>query len=268
MTIIYHYCDAAAFVSIIESGKLRLTHARKTNDRHERDFFKEKAFEHIVQLAKQHTSLDSFHELLDKHFDLIENLSDFHICCLSKQRDSVGQWATYADRGAGFAIGFDINALRMVVGATILDNDYAVSPMESAESDWLFAPVIYGDAEGMKPHLDKIASFGFTGWPEVGDTQPAWNYINRMCAFFKHPAFKEENEWRIIYDATRQSEILWRYGKYGLTPYCETPDISSCIREVVIGPSCLDREAEVYVSRFLESHTIDAKVEKSQSPYR
>lgn len=268
MTTIYHYCDASTFVSIIESGKLRLTNARKTNDKYERDYFKEKAFEYLAGLVKQDKSLDSFYTTLQVHFDLLEDLSDFYICCLSKQRDSVGQWVAYADKGAGFAIGFDINALRMVVGAPILDNNYAVTSLENTEEDWRFAPVIYGDADGMKPHLEKIASFGQAHEKiKNGTTQPARDYINQMCAFFKHPVFREENEWRVIYDATHP-KIFWRYGKYGLTPYCETPNILSCIREVVIGPSNLDRDAEAYVQSFLTSHDINAQIEKSQSPYR
>lgn len=281
MTTIYHYCDTAAFVSIIESGKLRLTNAKKTNDRHERDFFKEKAFDYVAKLAKQNKSMDSLHTALHLHFDLVEDLSDFHICCLSEQSDSVGQWVAYADKGAGFAIGFDLNALRMAVGAPMLGKDYEVTPLESAEGNWRFARVIYGEEEGMQPYLKKLADIGAAKARGEHETaQLARDHINQMCAFFKHPAFKEEKEWRITYDATRRqgqvkshtqanrSEILWRYGKYGLTPYCETPDILSCITEIVIGPRNLDLDAKAFVSEFLKSRSVRAKIETSQSPYR
>lgn len=275
MTIVYHYCDATAFLSIVESGKLRLTNARKTNDRRELEFFKEKVFEYIAESAKEHESLETFHAALSFHFDLVEDLSEYHICCLSKEKDSIGQWVAYADKGAGFAIGFDINALRMAVGAPILDKDYAVSPLESAAGDWRFAPVIYGDNKGLKPHLDKILEFGLAQeGAEIGTTQPARDYINLMCAYFKHPAFRDEGEWRIIYGATNQfsekphPDIRWRHGKYGLTPYCETPSILHCIREVVVGPSNLDRETDTYISQFLRSNTVNAKVVQSECPYR
>ena len=225
--------------------------------------------------------METFHTALGIHFDLLEDLSEYHICCLSQEKDSVGQWIAYADKGAGFAIGFDVNALRMAVGAPILDKDYATAPLEITAGDWRFAPVIYGDDKSLNSHLNKI--LGFEQWQEeveIGSTQSARDYINLMCAYFKHPAFRDENEWRIIYDATRpirvakllaedpQPEIRWRYGRYGLTPYCETPDILDCIREVVVGPSNLDRETDNYISQFLRSHAVDAKVVKSECPYR
>ncbi|WDD94192.1 DUF2971 domain-containing protein [Burkholderia sp. FERM BP-3421] len=281
MTIAYHYCDATAFQSIIESRRLRLTNARKTNDRRELEFFKEKAFEYIAEFAEKNESLETFHTALGFHFDVLEDLSEYHICCLSKEKDSVGQWVAYADKGAGFAIGFDINALRLAVGAPILDKDFATAPLASAAGDWRFAPVIYGDDKSLRPHLDKILEFGRAQeGAEIGTTQQARDYINLMCAYFKHPAFRDEHEWRIIYDATRpvrltklldkepQPDIRWRYGKYGLTPYCETPNILNCIREVVVGPSNLDRGTDSYISKFLRSHAIDAKVVKSECPYR
>lgn len=281
MTKIYHYCDATAFVSIIESGRLRLTDARKTNDQRELEFFKEKSLEYIIRNAKDSESLEAFHAALGFHFDALEDISDFHICCFSRECDSVGQWVAYADKGAGFSIGFDINELRMAVGASVLGKDYSELPLESSRGDWQFAPVIYGSDENLEPHLNKILELGRAQEEiEIGATQPARDYINRMCAYLKHPAFSGENEWRVIYDATRpvrltkllkhgpQPEIRWRHGRYGLTPYCEMPNILHCIREVVVGPSNPDRDTETYISRFLRSHGVDAKIVKSECPYR
>jgi hypothetical protein len=154
-------------------------------------------------------------------------------------------------------------------------------PLESTSDDWQFAPVVYGSDENLKPHLSKILEFGQAQEKvKTGTTQPARDYINRMCAYLKHPAFSGENEWRIIYDATRpvrlakllsdgpQPEIQWRNGRYGLTPYCETPNILQCIREVVVGPGNPDRNTDTYVSRFLRANAVDAKIIRSECPYR
>jgi hypothetical protein len=204
MTIVYHYCDANAFVSIIESGRLRLTDARKTNDRRELEFFKEKALDYIIRHSKDNQSLENFYSALGFHFDVVEDLSDFHICCFPTERDSVGQWVAYAEKGTGFAIGFDINALCETVGAPILNDGYVAVPLEKTDGDWQFAPVIYGNDQNLRPHLDKILEYGRAQeGVEIGTTQFARDYINRMCAYLKHPAFSNENEWRIIYDATR-----------------------------------------------------------------
>ncbi|MFM0229564.1 DUF2971 domain-containing protein [Paraburkholderia sediminicola] len=277
---VYHYCGVEAFLSILKGGRLWVSDAKKTNDRQELEWFKNLAFRHLEAQSKNDADLKDVFDKLDFHFEAIQGISDYFICCFSEDRDSVPQWAAYAEKGAGFAIGFDVNALRMAVGAPLFDSTYSVSLGEQGSGEWSFASVFYGDPnteDDKIKHLRMLIDIEplFT---DKDASTVAWEYIDRVCAFCKHPDFWTEREWRIVHNATlaRQNgrmnenapEKCWRRGPYGLTPYCETLDIRHCIREVVIGPANVDREAREYVSQFLESVGVNAEVDISKSPYR
>ena len=277
---VYHYCSTEAFLSILESGGLWVSDARKTNDRQELEWFKNLAFQYLKMRSENNVDLKTVLDRLDLEFELIQSISDYFVCCFSEQRDSVPQWAAYAERGAGFAIGFDSNALRMAVGAPLFDSTYSVHAGEQSSEEWRFAPVFYAEPDTESDQIKHLMML-IDIEPLFSDKDAslvAWEYIDRVCAFCKHPDFRTEREWRIVHNATLSQrggrrrenpvEKRWRRGPYGLTPYFETPDIRGCIREIVIGPANVDRNAPKYVEQFLRSVAVSAKIEVSKSPYR
>ena len=279
-TTIYHYCGADAFLSIVKRGRLWMSDARKTNDRQELQWFKDLAFEHLDTESKNSEEIKALLVDLDLQFNLIRDISDYFICCFSEDRDSVPQWSAYAERGTGYAIGFDVNALRLAIGAPLIDSSYSIAPGESDSTEWGFGPVFYAEKSASVEQL-KHLSMLIDIEPLFGKAAPnvAREYIDRVCAYGKHPDFRTEREWRMVFNATlsakrpQGAEMLsaqkqWRKGAYGLTPYFETPDLRGCIREVVIGPANVDRESQEYVSEFLKSVGAKPKVGVSNSPYR
>ncbi|MGS1040666.1 DUF2971 domain-containing protein [Burkholderia glumae] len=280
-TVVYHYCGADAFLNILEKGRLWVSDARKTNDRRELEWFKGLAFAHLDSHSKRDEKLKALYVELDLHFGLIEGISDYYVCCFSEDRDSVPQWSAYADRGAGFAIGFDVNALRMAVGAPLVDSNYSIVPNEKSSDEWGFGPVFYGEEGVGGDQLDHLMNLiDLNSLLDLDAAKSAREYIDRVCAFCKHPGFVTEREWRIVHNASlaRKNagsdgepprDTRWRKGAYGLTPYRETPNIAHCVREVVIGPANVDRGAQEHVSQFLKFAGVDAaRVSLSESPYR
>ncbi|QJW80298.1 DUF2971 domain-containing protein [Burkholderia glumae] len=278
--IVYHYCGADAFLSIVKGGRLWISDARKTNDRQELRWFKDLAFEHLDIEAKSSEEVNALLVDLDLQFNLIHDISDYFVCCFSEERDSVPQWSAYAERGTGYAIGFDVNALRMAVDAPIVDSSYSIAPGESGSKEWGFGPVFYAEKNATVDQL-KHLSMLIDVEPLFGNSASdvAREYIDRACAFCKHPDFRTELEWRMVLNATLSAKQgggagvglgpkLWRRGAYGLTPYFETPDVRSCIREVVIGPANIDGAAQDYVVEFLKAFGVKARVGVSNSPYR
>ncbi|WP_446326723.1 DUF2971 domain-containing protein [Burkholderia pseudomallei] len=282
---IYHYCGADAFLSIIKGGRLWVSDARKTNDRQELRWFKDLAFEHLDTESKNSEEIKALLVELDLQFTLIHDISDYFVCCFSEERDSVPQWSAYAERGTGYAIGFDVNALRLAIGAPLIDSTYSIAPSETASEDpapkeWGFGPVFYAEqnASGQQlKHLSMLIDIE----PLFGKNAPdvAREYIDRVCAFAKHPDFRTEREWRMVFNATLSARRAkeagaapekkqWRKGVYGLTSYFETPDIRSCVKEVVIGPANIDRAWQEYVGDFLTTFGVEARVGVSNSPYR
>ena len=280
MKTIYHYCSAEAFLQILQTGRLWVSDARKTNDRRELEVFNDLARAHIEELAKTDGAVRMFASQLEFHFAAVQGISDYYVCCFSEDADSVPQWVAYADRGSGFAIGFDVNAVRMDIGAPELDLSYREIDFEAPRSRWLFGPAIYAE-EKTGPLLKGLAKL-ITHGHQLG-TGPVRDYIDRLCAFCKDSSFASEQEWRIIYNSSDsiaqllggeephsgvRPEQLWRHGRYGLTPYIVTPDLRSCIREVVIGPSNKDSGSDTYIHQFLQSINVQCDVRRSNSPYR
>ncbi|MFM0752611.1 DUF2971 domain-containing protein [Paraburkholderia strydomiana] len=282
MTTIYHYCDPQAFVSVMQTGKFWVSDARKTNDRRELAVFKELAFEHITELAALDGSVQIFASQLDFHFDAVEGISNYYVCCFSEAGDSVPQWVAYGERGTGFAIGLDANAVREAIGAPMLDASYRDLDFEAQRSTWLFGPTIYAESGKKTESLLRALAKLIDKDGKLG-TQPARDFIDRLCAFYKDQSFSTEREWRIIYNSSQtllerlgeqadsaitKPPTLWRQGRYGLTPYVHTPDLRKCIREIVIGPSNIDSTTQTYVTQFLQSLNIGCDVRLSKSPYR
>jgi hypothetical protein len=105
--MIYHYCDAAAFISIVTNKKLWLTNTRKMND-HSEGAIIERA---ILKWLREDQERNDPPRYADNAASLIEealaqNRPELYACCFSRERDSTTQWLNYADRGRGFAIGF------------------------------------------------------------------------------------------------------------------------------------------------------------------
>ncbi|SDD40467.1 Protein of unknown function [Paraburkholderia lycopersici] len=236
---------------------------------------------HLKNHSKRDNQRNAIIADLDLHFELIQDISDYYICCFSEEPDSVPQWAAYAERGTGFSIGFDVNALRKAVDAPLVDSSYSIVPGEAGSGPWGLGPVFYAEENTQNEQLDHLMmlidiepSFGLDA------SKVAREYIDRVCAFCKHPDFRTEHEWRIVHNVTLSRErakelvdvspdINWRKSIYGLTPYLETPSLKECIREVIIGPSNADNGAENYIRQFLDDSGIkNAKVTVSQSPYR
>ncbi|MFM0046287.1 DUF2971 domain-containing protein [Paraburkholderia sediminicola] len=279
---VYHYCGAESFLSILRTGRLWVSDARKTNDRRELDWFKDLALKHIAKsAAKGDKVMSDLHLALRVRFELVEDVSDYYVCCFSEKKDSVPQWVAYADRGTGFAIGFDVNALRKKIGAALLSSNYSPVPFGASASGWGFGPVVYAEDGTANTQIDDlmglIVSAPFEG-EDAADS--ARDYIDRVCAFCKHPDFQTEHEWRIVCNTSllrktaglAGSDMLpdtkWRKGAYGFTPYRETVSVLDCVREVIVGPGNADRDSIEYVKQFLRFSGVEAKVFPSASPYR
>ncbi|WP_266255733.1 MULTISPECIES: DUF2971 domain-containing protein [Paraburkholderia] len=279
---VYHYCGADSFLSILRNGCLWVSDARKTNDRRELEWFKELALKRIAKLAaKGDKMFGDLHLALRVRFELIEDVSDYYVCCFSEKKDSVPQWVAYADRGTGFAIGFDVNILREKISAALLSPNYSLVPSGASADGWSFGPVVYAEEGRDNAQIEDLISLVVSApFIDQDSADTARDYIDRVCAFCKHSDFDTEHEWRIVCNTSHLRKAAglsgnnmlpdtkWRKGAYGLTPYRETVNVLDCIKEVIVGPGNADRDSIEYVKQFLRFSGIDAKVFPSASPYR
>ena len=102
--LVYHYCDTAAFMSIVANERIWCTSAEFMNDTLDCHIFDDI----IGQWVDKNAALGKQAKekirgtYLTRHYRFIP-----FVACFSFGKDLLSQWRGYADDGRGFAIGFD-----------------------------------------------------------------------------------------------------------------------------------------------------------------
>lgn len=292
MQTIYHYCDAAAFISIITSGMLRLTHTRKMNDHSEGLVIERAMLEWLDDAVQQRVFSSEDRETV--RLALSERRPELYATCFSRERDSTAQWMNYADRGRGFAIGFDPDLLWHNTLASSNHSEWGedifvipVPAETSPEKRIALTPVLYVD-KGRKSAIMSRLITEIRAFMK----HSAIDGVVGACAFYgaisKDVSFKHEQEVRLVYRpgiipapprSGRPPHIIgplsplqWRAGAYGVTPYFDFRVPVEAIKEVWIGPANpehKDHSARHLLENLLRFHGMsDVALAESQSPYR
>ena len=221
--IVYHYTSPDAFLSIIQYQTLRFTDIRYLNDRSEGIYFVKLLLDFM---DKHKTKYPYFNEVVNallKKNDLskIRNLEttniDFDgipgmpykaervfVFCTCLEADSLNMWNYYVNSGSyqGYNIGFRVPELLKAFD----------TPKENQIDSFTvhYGKVLYTEkehyaeiehlAEGMERGITFNSSDG-SGVTER-DLRYAQlrlrSYIDSLGAFYKHPKFKSEEEFRVI----------------------------------------------------------------------
>ena len=282
---LYHYTDGRGLKGIIESGTFWFTDYRHLNDPSE--LIHGIKMSHDVANAIAAKADGRVRLFLECFVDMFshsnfETALEFFIASLSRARDDLGQWITYADNGRGFAIGF---APRMFA---VVDNLPSDKPPD------FVAPVLYTIDEVCARHrlsINEAASIfldtvnanadlvrdktvGIPFMQEMAREMIAspliWN-----CLTSKHPAYTHEREVRLIIlgQADRLSpHVTTRIRGSEIVPYIAQPmpiHEPKNIVEFVVGPAA-PRDAERSLRTMLTSLGVDPTVPivRSGIPYR
>lgn len=102
MATLYHYCNTASFVSIIESRSLWLSSLALSNDTMEGRIVNRV----VIELAREDGLSGYPLQRLEESVHLMEEMFDGLGFCLSEEGDLLSQWRGYADNASGISIGF------------------------------------------------------------------------------------------------------------------------------------------------------------------
>ncbi len=125
-------------------------------------------------------------------FDFFECL--FHICCFSSNRDSLEQWAMYADDAKGIAIGINEISLR----------NFAI-----CNENMNFEKVCYDDSE-LRNTISQSIDEMLDKYNNTSNTEDdvllnfaymVLNNVLKKAYFYKDSHFKNENEYRLVYNS-------------------------------------------------------------------
>jgi hypothetical protein len=273
--IVYHYCDANAFLAICTNKKIRLSDLFSMNDFMEIHWgyyiWEKVANELYDELGKD------FLDRIDKLISSSSLLGLLVATCFSRDGDVLSQWRAYADDGNGYAIGFkakDVIQLPIRPLKVLYDEKEQINELKA---------IIKAVHE---IEQSKEENFG----PDF--TQACYSIACDLAAF-KNPAFKEEQEIRITHilnfeksneflklvdeggtafgaDAEGQP-VLFRMRQNIPVAFIEQDFTNqgkvNPIAEVIIGPK--NDVLPTTISVFLETNSLGAvKIRKSKASYR
>jgi Protein of unknown function (DUF2971) len=259
---LFHYTSHAGLLGIVETGRLWATNIQYMNDSSELDYGMSMTRSHLRCLSAEGMPgvVREFLGRGERMLDLPVLLPDrqFYAFCFCQDPDLLSQWRAYADRGGGYAIGFDTDDLTNAV----IKGRLSLFPVEYGPgSNW---ELLVHDIGALCDALTRCVGL----WPddETILLSAACDDL-RLALIFrifwsKHPGFCEEKEWRILasYDSNDQPRIRFRQGQATLVPYVELdlsypggPDrLPIC--EVVHGPTAHPKLASQALDWLFKKH--------------
>ncbi len=183
-----------------------------------------------------------------------------HVVSLSSEPDKLSQWRAYC-AGGGYALGLRLEALRAIEkyhGFRLVKCSYDRS-QHVAEAQGIAERVMKRIQELPANILPEIAPGGAHAPRAIQSwlfpiRQAMTEEILQHAAVWKHPAFAEESEWRLVSVQRLEREVKFRAGRAAIIPYVEItlddmPEIqisnkAAVLNQTYVGP-CPEPEIAV-----------------------
>lgn len=269
---LYHYTSGNGLFGIINSSVLQCSHQRFLNDPTEQSYF-----ENVSRsvLDKNDYLRTIYVELFIKNY-LLNSTNQQYIFSLSKNPDSLSLW-NYYSTGNGYNIGFNIDS--------IIERNHNRNIIEKVE-------MIYDFAEQQEIFrtfvLNNVAEYDkyVTLTKQMTDSNDALEVdkctheqdlirkrftegINELKTSFKHTAYKDEEEIRLIINQRTQGQF--KVSRQGVFIEYLTLDIDPYkdIMQIMVHPLSTELHVEG-MERFIKSKIANGKVDviKSAIPNR
>jgi hypothetical protein len=239
--VLYHYTDAQGLLGMLKTHRLWATNRRFMNDPTETEYAatvirtllhsdETKAYvnkraakkkQREVILAKL---IEGISQILIWYLDFDEH----YLACFCEDGDLLSQWRGYGSVGGGYALGFTARDLGVVIYTNQEKPEpvlrrclYTQSQQEKWSRDWIrfmadWVTLCCETPPGQKAPND----YSDLGWISFN-----W-FISEALRCFKHPAYEEEREWRVIQFGTaptgkRAVEPNFRATRRGIVEYVE-----------------------------------------------
>jgi hypothetical protein len=263
---LWHYTSTAGLIGIVKSKKVWASQILMMNDAMEYkeglEMYRLMLYNKLNNKFSGQLSAVERSFLEHSHSTVGATNSNFYVFSLSTLRDSLSQWRAYAQDG-GFSIGFPAAHLKTV----------------AATQQFVLAPCIY-DHQLKGRILSEIVNFSLNEFLAQAKNTNEDNLeklketlsstlmkrVAGVAPFFKHRAFDEESEWRLVSPPLPPAfpEIGFRPGAMGLIRHYEfnlvTPENPRlCTGEhetslvVVVGPG-LDITNQISVQALLSHY--------------
>ena len=216
-----HYTDFAGLQGILQTGSLWATDSRTLNDSSEQSYGEKVVRDYLTRFR----STDSPSPI---ETAMSTWLRPSFVTSFCTDSQVLSMWITYAARGGGYCLEFDADSL---LGCSF-------PPFAQR----LPIRITYGEQPTAQTHaLLQAASQYAPQSTEASATAASWASL--LSLRFKHPAFRHEDEWRIVVPGSPVSELRFRAGIADIKPYIVLqpimPDGSQRLplKRIVFGPT-------------------------------
>lgn len=270
---LWHYTSGEALVSILDSKTLRASNIKHMNDAAEWKYARSQLGSMLLEKKRVGTG-EPVGDLSDQVsrfvYDALDSTTmerEVFVLSLSAKEDDLSQWRGYAS-GGGYAIRIDWGKIVSLYpeGITLARVLYGEEGLESVQSfadlsRWVMGnEILHASGSLTESRRDFLSGAILEEWLS-------------QASRVKHPAFKDEDEWRIVVRADESSS--WRRGAVArngyIRSYIEMPwkSPSDCpISEIMCGPRA-DRELGIdSVRQMIEGLGYEIKVSGSYTPLR
>ena len=270
--VLYHYTDAIGLHGIISGKCLWATSILHLNDSTEFLFFREAALNLAKQLLVarglgEKFSFDSFAYVMRKI-----PVPRF-VFCLSSDADRLSQWRGYCPKGGGYSVGFNKKQLLRSLGisrAFIFKCKYGTNSNKAQST-------LKGICGEFASGIENASQLRRERERGSATSIACVDFLNGVAVHaheYKHPAFEEEREWRVVLSAKIDSSTQRKERIVGsvIVPYLEIPfkkNLPIPVNEVIVGPTAESERAMAATQEYLAHHGLtDVAVRSSIIPYR
>lgn len=215
--MLYHYSSSAGILGILESQSIWASTTDGLNDLKEIDHAADvlnHCFSNWLR-ASGRTDEERIKAISRKLLDHRGRFTGICVCSFSEDGDLLSQWRAYGADGRGISMGLnsillqrDANAAGLLLGRCVYDYD--------------------SQYKVCSEFLQQLLNVFSVNWDECaiedGMAEEVAVFLQTTGVFLKHPAFKDEAEWRLVSGKNHLYSPKWKFRAVnsGLTAYMVT----------------------------------------------
>lgn len=232
--VLFHYTRLEGLKGIVKNRSLRFTHTSSLNDPSELVYGKNLIIEIIKkELSKKHEKviLEFLNALIDNMIRFNQVMYETYIACFCKSENLLSQWRSYASSGGGYNLGIEFTS----------DTKFFHTLDETREDSYIILRKIQylpkDQIEMVERYITSLLKYANDAivylkkhdgipqhWPQMAAMESS-NPLFDLMFSFKNPAFREENEWRLIKSRDKDKnpeQLQFNEDRKDMIPYLET----------------------------------------------
>jgi Protein of unknown function (DUF2971) len=273
---LYNYTSGNGLIEIIKSGELWSTQVNCLNDASEFLYTLARLQDRAETLLPSAETpevkflLETIIAELKRH---LPGVLPWFVACFTEDGDDLSQWRGYGGGEGGYSIEFDSVYLRGMShpGQVLLGKIEYDEVKQNAFLDDLLKRTISFFLDGIKKQRAPTRE----EW--ANDFLACWSWYNALFApMIKHPKFKEEREWRLLYPLNdeaiprmrylQRSSMLTKHVPIRLMTQDGKPRLP--LKSVIVGPCRHVDISKISVGDRLRTYEYSTPVFTTEIPYQ